>query len=73
MRLHSYRQRVVDEKAELDGRRARLAQFVAGTVFRGTDPEDRRLFLRQQDAMTGYSAALGLRIERFIKASGVAA
>lgn len=66
----SFKQRVIDEKRELDGRLESLLLFLngrpAGTVTIGDLPimERHRLFA-QSHAMAVYSAILGERIANF--------
>jgi hypothetical protein len=64
-RLLPYQQRVVDEKAELDERLAKLRAFIRSEAFEDVAPAERHRLLRQRDAMTGYSFVLGQRIDAF--------
>jgi hypothetical protein len=61
--------RVVEEKSELDGKRAKLAAFI-GTEFEQSLPQEERQRLRiQLDTMRWYSEVLGDRIEWFKKSA----
>lgn len=60
-----FRQRVINEKAELDERRQNLAGFIEGEIFAGLpDPEKERL-TRQCGLMQKYSDVLMDRIAAF--------
>jgi hypothetical protein len=63
--LQPHQQRVVDEKAELDGRWKKLGAFFGSTTFVGLDAEEQSRQRQQFHAMTLYSAILGERIEAF--------
>ena len=60
-----HQQRVIDEKAELDKRRSKLAAFMRGPGFFAIPNEDQILLDRQAGAMRLLSGILGERIERF--------
>lgn len=60
-----HEQRVIDEKADLDARAAKLATFLAGELFAGLPLVDQHLLALQHDAMGAYSYILGERIARF--------
>lgn len=60
--LEPFQQRVLDEKKDLDDKRAKLASFMDGALFE-TLPEEERLRLgRQSYAMMLYSEVLYERI-----------
>lgn len=63
--MEPYQQRVVDEKAELDAKIAKLDAFTLGDVFAALPVCDRVLMLRQMAAMLAYVSILEVRIERF--------
>jgi hypothetical protein len=64
--MQDWQDRVVEEKAELDGRIERLQGFMKGREEFWDLDEDARYDMRQQlDAMKNYSHALGRRISRF--------
>lgn len=69
--LHPHQRRVVDEKAELDGRLNRLTAFIADPVFQtvGADEADR--LLKQHALMSQLSEVLGQRINAFIQSAAV--
>ena len=60
-----HEQRVIDEKADLDARAAKLAAFLSTETFAGLPLEDQRLLALQHDLMSAYSDILGSRIARF--------
>ena len=60
-----HQQRVIDEKAELDERRSKLAAFMRGPGFFAIPNEDQILLDRQAGAMRLLSGILRERIERF--------
>lgn len=63
--MQDYQQRVIDEKAELDERLAKLNAFIDGPKW-GTVPDAEQLrMLRQSRLMMGYSSVLGERIAAF--------
>lgn len=65
-KLQPHQQRVVDEKAELDAKLLKLADFIVlNPLFKQLpDPERARLH-RQHAAMAIYSGILKERIEAF--------
>lgn len=67
--MSPHQQRVVDERADLDAKRERLAAFMAGPVFAELDSRERQRMRVQARAMTEYSTALRERIEAFEVAS----
>lgn len=68
-RMLPHQQRVVDEKAELDDKIAKLEAFKKGDLFKSLDVEDRALLVVQATYMEAYSKTLGKRIDRFIAAA----
>ena len=63
--MEPYQQRVVEEKAQLDDKRQKLADFMQGPNFKTVQSlEQGRLYL-QEAAMQFYSNVLGQRIEAF--------
>lgn len=63
--MQPYQQRVVDEKAELDARRTKLATFMYSDTYAEVDPAERNRLEKQLRAMTAYSDALAERISAF--------
>ncbi|WP_240154239.1 PGDYG domain-containing protein [Comamonas sp. Tr-654] len=64
--LPPYRQRVLDEKQELDIRITRLDEFILrNALFRELDPEEQARMRRQLDVMRELSVILGERISAF--------
>lgn len=60
-----FRQRVRDEKAELDDKLSRLQPFLASNIFAGLAPAEQDRMRRQLSLMQDYSAVLGDRIAAF--------
>lgn len=65
MKLLPHQERVVDEKAELDGRLRSLTSFTLGETFHTLPEEDRELLLIQRAQMASLSYTMGARIRRF--------
>ena len=65
MNLKPHQQRVVDEKAELDGRLERLSAFVHRRTFETLHEAEQFRLKRQQAIMVDLSLVLGERIEAF--------
>jgi hypothetical protein len=63
--LQPHQQRVVDEKAELDERLAKLVDFTRTSIFAGLDAEERNRLDQQAATMAMYSDILGDRIAAF--------
>lgn len=63
--MKDWQQRVVDEMAELDARRAKLDAFMASGAFHELREVDRLLLEQQYGHMTAYSATLARRIAGF--------
>ena len=60
-----YQQRVIDEKAELDERLAKLKVFLTSKTFNLLPFHDRELLEYQSEVMEQLSLVLGKRIKRF--------
>lgn len=61
-----YQQRVIDEKAELDKRAAKLSDFIGlSPLFDSIDPAEQERMKEQNDLMWQYSEVLGARIAAF--------
>lgn len=60
-----HQQRVLAEKAELDGRAGKLAAFFDSQIFSRLDCAERDRLRKQHELMSGYSAVLGERIAAF--------
>jgi hypothetical protein len=65
--MEPWQQRVIDEKAELDGRIARLYAFVSGPACNDAPVNALACMYVQVMAMREYSFALGERIALFSK------
>lgn len=63
--LLPHQQRVVEEKAALDEKLAKLLAFFDGDVYAALPTEDRLLLIAQHTHMRAYSDTLGTRIARF--------
>lgn len=63
--LQPHQQRVVDEKAELDGRLAKLNAFIDGATFSTLDADSQNLLKQQAATMEMYSDILTDRITAF--------
>lgn len=63
--LSPHQRRVVEEKAELDGRLDKLRAFTGGSLFRSLPDAEQNRMLRQEHAMDEYAKVLGERIEAF--------
>ena len=63
--MQPFKQRVIDEKNELDEKRTKLCAFMEGSSFASL-PEDERMRLAKQDIlMKDYSDVLAERIAEF--------
>ena len=60
-----HQQRVIEEKADLDGRLERLRAFFGTGLFANLDAAERNRMQRQAVAMQKLSDILGERIEAF--------
>lgn len=66
MTFQPHQQRVVDEKSELDEKRAKLSVFITeNPLFGKLSDREQQLLQQQQDAMLRYSQILTERIEVF--------
>ena len=65
MELQPHQQRVVDEKAELDEKLAKLKAFFDTDLFKSLDEDEQERMWRQADHMGDYSSVLGERIAAF--------
>lgn len=63
--MQPHQQRVVEEKGELDIKRAALERFLGGQVFTTLDPNEQARLRLQLSAMNTYSEVLTLRIAAF--------
>lgn len=63
--LQPHQQRVVDEKAELDGKHAKLIAFFNTETFAEQDVHEQSRLMEQSAVMQEYSEILGARIEAF--------
>lgn len=63
--IQPHQQRVIDEKAELDGRIAKLAAFVESPVFLSVCHDEQERLKDQLDVMRIYSEILAARIRAF--------
>jgi hypothetical protein len=60
-----YQIRVIEEKDELDNKRAKLDVFIEGDIFPKLDTKDQKLLVKQAVIMTEYAKVLDKRIQRF--------
>jgi hypothetical protein len=60
-----YQQRVVDEKKDLDDKRAKLLSFFNTDLFRGLDQAEKDRLRTQHSIMGVYSEILHQRISAF--------
>lgn len=63
--LLPHQQRVVDEKVELDKKRAALADFFKSDIYERVGEAEQMRLLQQERAMLVYSQILGERIGAF--------
>lgn len=63
--LQPHQQRVVDERTELDARRAKLLVFMDGEIHVSLPLAEKMRLGRQLKAMSEYSDVLGERIDAF--------
>ncbi len=63
--LADWQQRVVNEKRELDEKKAALLAFFDKPAYAALPTEDRILLIAQHTHMKAYSDVLGTRIARF--------
>lgn len=67
MHLLPHQERVVDEKSDLDEKRAALNAFIGSPVFAGIDMEEQVRLHHQAIHMSHYSHILADRINAFLK------
>lgn len=63
--MKPYQERVIAEKTCLDEKLVKLTQFIKSDAFDALPDEDRKLLVKQEDAMSIYSEVLEDRINRF--------
>lgn len=63
--MEEYKERVVDEKHELDVKLEKLRLFFSTSIFNNIDSDEQDRLNRQEVMMTQYSKILGERIENF--------
>ena len=63
--IQPHQQRVIDERAELDGRIAKLAAFVESPAFLSVRHDEQERLKDQLDVMRIYSEILAARIRAF--------
>jgi hypothetical protein len=61
-----HQQRVLDEKAELDGRLTKLNDFLCTPIFASLDPQEAQRLMSQAQVMANYSTILRDRIDAFV-------
>ena len=67
MTTEPYKQRVIDERTELNTKLVALTQFInSSAVFRALEAVDQVLLLQQRDSMVSYLSILDLRLARFL-------
>ena len=64
--MQTYQSRVMDEKAELDGRIERLDAFLKSASGSKLEEDEHERMSAQLKAMVAYSNILGMRIGRFV-------
>lgn len=70
--MESYQERVVKEKRDLDASIKELSLFLGSDRAESWASSEMRLLKRQLHSMSGYSTALGERIEGFERGNAVA-
>jgi hypothetical protein len=63
--MKAYQQRVINEKSCLDDKLGKLTKFIESDEFDALEDDDRKLLVKQEDAMSIYSEILEDRIKRF--------
>lgn len=63
--IPAHQARVLDEKRELDTKRAALDNFKGTAMFEALDPVEQVLLVRQALHMERYSSVLGERLARW--------
>lgn len=69
--LAPHQQRVVDEQAQLDEKRAKLAQFLQGDLVKTLPDDEQERLQRQSNIMQDYSDVLSERIAAFVSPESV--
>jgi hypothetical protein len=62
---HDWKQRVIDEKAEIETRIGKLCAFLKSDAYRALPDTDRFLLDRQLSHMRDYAHILFMRVARF--------
>lgn len=63
--MEPWKQRVIDEKEQLDERMTKLDAYMETDAFRDLYEDERGLLLQQIDAMDDYARILRYRIDKF--------
>ena len=64
--MHTYQERVVEEKRELDEKASKLSAFIGmSPIFEDLPAKEQELMKEQCETMWEYSELLGKRIEGF--------
>ena len=63
--MEPHQQRVVDEKAELDEKHAKLGEFLIGSIYASLPTDEQERLGRQWSIMNEYSGVLAERIAAF--------
>jgi len=63
--MKPHQERVIEEKAQLDERLAKLNEFGRGTIFPNLPAAEQERLQRQSKIMDQYSVVLGERIAAF--------
>jgi len=64
-KLKDYKERIANEKKELDERLNKLIKFFSDDKFNSIPTDEQERMKRQADHMTNYSVVLGERIAAF--------
>lgn len=63
--MKDFQLRVVEERQSLDEKRAKLAVFINGDLFKSLTLDEQDRLIRQIDVMDAYSQILNERISEF--------
>lgn len=63
--MKEYQERVIEEKEELDNKRAKLDVFIEGDIFPALETKERKLLIKQAVIMSEYAKVLRKRIDLF--------
>lgn len=63
--MQPHQQRVIDEKAELDGKREKLRDFLHTDIYANLSDGEREDLQAQHTVMEHYSGILESRVSRF--------